>query len=161
MFACAKHLHARLFLRAPIACCAALLAVALSVGAIDRARAADPTGLWLNEDRDARIHLVRCGDAVCGTVVWIRQPHDPQTGKPWVDKNNRDPSRRSRPLLGITIVSGMKPDASPGRWVGKVYSVIYGRLFAGSLAMLGGARLKIEGCMAPGLCQSEIWTRAD
>jgi uncharacterized protein (DUF2147 family) len=55
----------------------------------------------------------------------------------------------------------MKPSEFPDKWVGKVYSVVRGRNFDGSVALLSPRRLKIEGCLTPLLCQSEIWTKAD
>ena len=161
MLLCAEFFQTRIFPRAKALCFAGLIFVILNIFFIDRASAADPTGVWLIKDRDAKIQIKKCGGALCGAVVWIKQPNDPDTGKPWLDKNNIDPKKRSRPLLGLIIPSEMKPSGLPNKWVGKVYSVVRGNSYDGSVALLSPKTLKIEGCLAPLLCQSEIWTRAD
>jgi uncharacterized protein (DUF2147 family) len=138
---------------------AALFFVMLNVMLIDRARAGDPTGIWLIEDRDAEVRVAACGKALCVTVVWIQQPNDPDNGKPWVDKNNTDANNRSRPLLGLTIINDMTPSPSPNKWEGHVYSILLGKQFDGSLTLLNPTKIKIEGCLMALLCQSEIWTK--
>lgn len=90
----------------------------------------------------------------------IEEPNDPKTGAPWVDKNNVDPSKRARPLLGISVASGMKLDGTSNKWIGRVYSIDHGRDFAGSITLLSPTRLKIEGCQMI-FCQSEIWTKSE
>src|SRR5918912_3576549 len=57
-----------------------------------RAFALDPTGEWLVADRDSRIRLGSCGGALCGVLVWTKQPAR--------DVHNPDPAMRNRPLLG-------------------------------------------------------------
>jgi len=131
----------------------------LSVMLIDRAYAGDPTGIWLIEDRDAEVRVAECGKALCVTVVWIQKPNDPDSGKPWVDKNNADASNRSRPLLGLTIINDMTPSPSPNKWEGHIYSIMLGKIFDGSLTLFSPTKIKIEGCMMVLLCQSEIWTK--
>src|ERR1700732_4008191 len=43
------------------------------------ALAVDPSGVWLTQDGDAHIKFASCGQAYCGTVVWLRDPLDPET----------------------------------------------------------------------------------
>jgi uncharacterized protein (DUF2147 family) len=117
-------------------------------------------GIWTVEDGSARVRIAPCGDAFCGNVISIGVPNDPATGAPWRDKNNVNPARRDRPLLGLNVATGMKPDGTSTRWIGRVYSIDYGREYAGSITLLSPTRLKIEGCQML-ICQSEIWTKAD
>jgi uncharacterized protein (DUF2147 family) len=116
--------------------------------------------VWLDEDRDAKIQVAKCGDALCGHIVWIQQMNDPANGQPWIDKNNADPNKRGRSLLGLTIVKDMKPNSTPNKWSGQVYSIVFGKNFSGSLTLLSPTSLKIEGCLLL-ICQSEIWTKAN
>ncbi len=122
--------------------------------------AADPRGVWLVQDRNAKVRVDACGDAICANVIWIEQPIDPSTGRPLADKNNLDPAKRSRPLLGLTVAAGMKQSDSPEKWVGQVYSIDHGRGFDGSLKLLSDDKLKIEGCLLLA-CESETWTRVE
>ena len=84
----------------------ALLAVAMTSIA---AFAADPTGLWLSQDGDVKMKVAPCGEAICGTIAWLKNPND-ESGKPKIDKNNADASKRGRPIMGSAIVLPMKAD---------------------------------------------------
>lgn len=126
----------------------------------DGARASEIEGVWTVQDRTAKVRIAPCGGALCAKVATIFQPNDPATGAPWVDKNNVNPAKRTRPLLGIPIATGMMPDGSAGKWVGRVYSIDYGRDYAGSITRLSPTQLKIEGCQLL-VCESEIWTKAE
>src|SRR5215212_4706303 len=46
--------------------------------------AGDPTGMWLSQDGDVKMKVARCGDAICSTIAWLKNPND-EKGKPKVD----------------------------------------------------------------------------
>ena len=135
----------------------ALFALASSDGAL----AAEPTGTWLTQTGGSRIRLADCGGALCGTIIWLKEPNDPDTGKPKTDKNNSDAAKRSRPLLGVQIVLGMKP-AGDGKWTGQVYNAEDGKTYSGNLSYSGGNSLQLQGCALGGLvCKSQTWTKVN
>lgn len=120
-------------------------------------------GTWLTEDGDARIAIAECEDGkkeLCGTIVGLKQPHDPKTGKPPTDKNNPDVAKRSQPIVGVQIVRGMKPSGKPGQWKGEVYNPNDGRIYSANLIMKRTDEIRLEGCMLF-ICSGETWTRAD
>jgi uncharacterized protein (DUF2147 family) len=126
------------------------------------ARAADPTGIWLTENGEARIRIYRCGEALCGTVLSLKEPNDPATGKPKLDKFNQDSSKRARPLIGIELMSGLKPSAAPDRWEGSLYNPEDGNTYKGILSAQGLLAVKLQGCVLGGLiCKSETWKRTN
>jgi uncharacterized protein (DUF2147 family) len=137
-----------------------MLSVTLLAAFAPSGFAADPRGVWLVQDGNAKVKVDTCGSAICANVIWIETPNDPATGKPRVDKNNVDPAKRSRPLLGLTIATGMKQSDRPEKWIGEVYSIDHGRSVNGSLSLLSDRKLKIEGCLML-VCESETWTRVD
>jgi uncharacterized protein (DUF2147 family) len=138
----------------------ALCAVA-ALAAASPAVAADPNGTWLTEPGTSRIRIADCGGALCGTIVWLRDPIDPETQKQRLDKFNADASRRTRPLMGTTIVIGMKP-AGAEKWSGQVYNAEDGKTYTGSITMQGANALKLEGCALGGfLCKGQTWTRVN
>lgn len=139
-----------------------LLAVALLVLAgSDGALAADPNGVWLTQTGTSRIRVADCGGALCGTIIWLKEPNDPDTGKPKTDKNNSDAAKRSRPLLGVQIVLGMKP-AGTDKWSGQVYNAEDGKTYSGNLTMTGAGALTLQGCALGGLvCKGQNWTRVN
>jgi len=137
-----------------------LAAVALIVLAgAEGALAADPAGLWLTQGGNSRIRVADCGGALCGTIIWLKEPNDPDTGKPKTDKHNSDASKRSRPLIGVQIVLGMKP-AGADKWSGQVYNAEDGKTYSGNLTFSGGGSLQLQGCALGGLvCKGQTWTK--
>ena len=97
---------------------AAAAVAALTLISIVPADAADPLGTWLTGDKKAKVHIVNCGGAICGSLSWLAEPIDPETKQPKTDKNNADAGKKDRPLLGIPIVLSMKPGGG-GKWRAK------------------------------------------
>lgn len=138
---------------------AVLTAAILTLGMAD-GRAAEPTGTWSTEEGRSRVRISPCGSALCGTIVSLKEPNDPETGKPKLDKNNADAGKRSRPLIGVPIVLGMKK--SGDKWQGQVYNATDGKTYSGGLTMNGDNSLKLEGCVLGGMiCKAQTWTRAN
>jgi uncharacterized protein (DUF2147 family) len=136
----------------------AALALALTMPC---AFAADPIGTWLTETGTSRIRIVDCGGALCGTIAWMKEPIDPETQKPRLDKFNAETAKRNRPLMGVTIVIGMKPSGAV-KWSGQVYNAEDGKTYSGSITMVSTGALKLEGCALAGLiCKAQTWTRAN
>jgi uncharacterized protein (DUF2147 family) len=136
---------------------AALLAFTCAEGAL----AADPAGTWLTQTGGSRIRVADCGGALCGTIIWLKEPNDPDTGKPKTDKNNSDAAKRSRPLLGVQIVLGMKPSGTD-KWNGQVYNAEDGKTYSGNLTYSGGNSLQLQGCALGGLvCKGQTWTKVN
>src|SRR5258708_1089229 len=75
----------------------ALVALAFAALTLRPALAADPNGTWLTEAGTSRIKIADCGGTLCGNIVWMKEPIDPDTQKPRQDKNNPDAAKRSRP----------------------------------------------------------------
>ncbi len=121
------------------------------------AQASDPSGLWLTEDGAAKIKVASCGANVCGTISWLKEPND-SGGKPKVDKNNADASKRGRPIIGIPIVLSMKPNGND-KWSGKIYNAEDGKTYDGSLTLAGNT-MKVQGCVSI-FCRTKTWTRTN
>lgn len=139
---------------------AALAAAMLTLGVVEGS-AAEPTGTWSTEGGLSRVRVAPCGDAICGTIVGLKEPNDPDTGKPKLDKNNADAGKRSRPLIGVPIVLSMKKSGTD-KWAGQVYNASDGKTYSGSLTVTGANTLKLEGCALGGMiCKGQNWTRAN
>ena len=133
-----------------------VLAAVLLTAAAGSAHAADPYGIWLTGDGQARIRVDRCGGNLCGTIVWLRQPIDAATGRPEVDDKNPDPRRRTRPILGLRIFS-MAPTAD-GAWSGSIYNADDGQTYRASVTSRSPSTLTVRGCAGP-FCGDDTWTR--
>jgi uncharacterized protein (DUF2147 family) len=140
--------------------CLLIMAAMLAPATIATARAAEPMGTWFTADRESQVRITNCGGALCGSLVWLKQPTDPATGRPKTDKNNADASKRNRPLLGEQIVLCMRP-SGPNAWSGSVYNAEDGKTYDGSFTLISATSAALKGCVLGGLiCKSQTWTRA-
>jgi uncharacterized protein (DUF2147 family) len=120
------------------------------------ALAGDPTGMWLSQDGDVKMKVARCGDAICSTIAWLKNPNDDK-GKPKVNLNNADATKRSRPIMGSAIILPMKADGAD-RWSGQVYNAEDGKTYSGGFALSGANKADLKGCVAI-ICKTKSWTR--
>ena len=98
---------------------------------------------------------------MCGNLIWLAEPNDPDTKQPKTDKKNTDVSKQNRPLLGMPIVLSMKPSGGD-KWQGQVYNAEDGRHYAGSFTMTGANTAELKGCVMGGLlCKWQTWTRSN
>lgn len=138
-----------------------LAALAIGLTALSSSAGAEQrlSGTWLTEDKSTHVVFQSCGAADCGKVVWLKEPMDPDTGQAWRDKFNSDESQKRRPLMGLTIASGLKPSGA-GRWEGAIYNPDDGKTYSGEVQLVGQDRLQLKGCAFGGLvCESEVWSR--
>jgi uncharacterized protein (DUF2147 family) len=139
---------------------AAAIACAVTAIPFAGASAAGPNGNWLTQGGAATVRIANCGNAICGTIIKLKEPNDPATGKPKLDKHNADASKRNRPVIGIRIVLGMKPSGTPNKWTGQVYNAEDGKTYSGSLTLQNADTIKLEGCVLGGLiCKAQTWKR--
>src|ERR1043166_9706565 len=110
------------------------------------AQSAEPVGVWLTEKGDARVKITKCGSAICGVIVGLKEPIDPATGQPQVDDKNPNPALRTRPVIGISLYIAMRPSA-PGRWSGQIYNADDGGTYVSHVSFAGGDALRVEGCV--------------
>jgi uncharacterized protein (DUF2147 family) len=122
--------------------------------------AADPNGIWLSADGRVKVRVTNCHGALCGTVVWLKEPIDPQTQRPRTDKLNADVNKRSRPMLGLQVVQGLQPVGS-NRWSGPIYNADEGQVYNVNLTLTSMTKLALKGCMLGLFCKVQTWTRAE
>jgi len=130
----------------------------LSFGQASAETANDPTGIWLTQAGDAKIRVNRCASGLCGTIVWLKVPIDPATGKPQVDDKNNNPSLAKRPIIGLHIFNRMEPAAN-NKWSGIIYNADNGKSYSSSVAVASPRKLEVRGCVLKILCGGETWTK--
>lgn len=123
-------------------------------------KADDVVGTWLNEDEDAHIQVENRDGKYFGKVVWIKDPIDPETGKEKLDKLNPDESLRSRPRLGLEILTNFEFDGDD-RWEdGKIYDPKSGKTYSCYMKFINQDKLKIRGFVGVTLLgKTTHWTR--
>lgn len=116
---------------------------------------ADPmvgvVGRWRDSDGESEIAIARCGQALCGKIVWLKEPRS--------DRFNPEATLRARSLLGMQVLSAFAPDAS-GILTGNGYNPADGRTYRTTLVLSGPDALVVRGCVLGGLiCDDDTWTR--
>lgn len=116
-------------------------------------------GLWLTKDGESRVKLERCGEVICGTIVWLKKAQN-DDGSPIVDSNNDDKALRTRPIVGLQIMSGFRA-TEPRVWGdGEIYNPEDGRTYEPTLTLLNDEQLELEACILF-FCQSQVWQRLE
>ncbi|GLK80622.1 DUF2147 domain-containing protein [Methylopila turkensis] len=115
---------------------------------------ADPAGQWTTPK--ARVKISDCGGALCATVIALKEPND-EAGRPKLDRNNPDKAKQSRTIVGVSILTGMKPNGD--QWLGQIYNPEDGRTYKAYMKEQG-ANLQVQGCALGGLvCKTQVWKR--
>ncbi|HEY5713083.1 MAG TPA: DUF2147 domain-containing protein [Allosphingosinicella sp.] len=131
------------------------LLLALSLSASPARAVAPIQGNWYTADRSAIVHIAPCGSHMCGTIARVlnQGPNVPTR-----DVNNPDSRLRSRPILGMAILTGFSPAGA--QWTGgQAYDPQSGRSYRARLAVRPNGTLEVTGCVMF-ICQSRDWTRA-
>jgi uncharacterized protein (DUF2147 family) len=110
----------------------------------------DPTGEWMVEGDFAIIKIASCGDRMWGVVSWEKRAE--------IDRHNPDPSKRSRPTLGMPTILGMKA-TQPNRWEGQIYNSEDGKLYDAYISVTNPNTLRVQGCILGFLCGGQNWAR--
>jgi uncharacterized protein (DUF2147 family) len=96
---------------------------------------------------------------LCGKIVWFRWPNDAQ-GPPLVDLKNANPALRTRPLLGLTVLNGVRR-ADDGTWKdGRIYNPDDGEDYRALMSIQDDGKLRVRAyVLLPALGKNLIWTR--
>ena len=105
-------------------------------------------GFWKNPIGSAIIEIARCGNSLCGKVVWASE------------RGQREAAKGAPRVVGTIVLTGLRP--SGNRWAGTLFIPDDNVHVPAKLQLLGPRQLKLTGCAFAGLfCRSQVWTRAD
>jgi len=120
--------------------CVGMAALALLAG-MTTAGAQEVTGVWQRDTGASRVRFAKCGEALCGTISWLRDQDGPAK-------------------LGQRIFYDMKPDGA-NKWAGSAFNPEDGKTYSGTMK-LSGDTLTTAGCIMGGLiCRTVKWSRAN
>jgi uncharacterized protein (DUF2147 family) len=103
------------------------------------AHAADAVGEWARDDGKTHVRFAPCGEFLCGTITWVRDPKG--AGK-----------------VGQKVFFDLKPNGD-NTWSGTAFNPDDGNNYSGEL-ILKGSSLRTTGCALGGLiCKHFDWTR--
>src|SRR3954465_12644267 len=134
-----------------------LLIALLAAAVCDAQTAGTPLGVWLTLAGDARVRISKCGEAICGVVIWLRDPVNPANGQPMVDDKNPNPALARRPMIGLPLFTDMRI-SGPNKWSGHIYNADDGGTYVSNISVSSADTLRVEGCVGM-MCGGENWTR--
>lgn len=114
-------------------------------------KAEDAFGTWVHPDNGSHVLMYACGSRLCAKIVKI---NDAQK----TDTNNPDPSKRSRSIVGLMIMSAKK--SAPNKWSGSLYDRSDGKTYSGTVTVTGRGSLFLSGCSMGIFCKNVTWSRA-
>lgn len=117
-------------------------------------------GKWNTEK--STVEIYKCGESICGKILSLKEPNDSE-GKPKVDKNNPDPSKKVQPISGLNFLKNFKFNESEGEWLnGEIYNPEDGKVYTGEIKLEGEDKLQLNGHLkiSKWLGKKQTWTRA-
>jgi uncharacterized protein (DUF2147 family) len=98
-------------------------------------------GVWVTEGSRSKVEIFKTGNSYAAKIIWLAEENNAE-GLPKTDKKNPDPGLKSRPIIGLVILSDLKLEN--GVWKGsKIYSPERGEYVNCSLQLQDGYTLKI------------------
>jgi len=124
------------------------------------AASASLEGIWYDDTGKGAVELRRCGELICGHIVWLRNEKD-KAGQPLTDQLNPSADRRSRPICGLQVIGRLQP-MQDGSWDrGWIYDPKQGRAFDVMVNLRSSQELVVTGYLGIKLLsESFVWRRA-
>lgn len=136
-----------------------VLLIALLAAPSASAQSPTPVGVWLHDNKRIQIEIAPCGELLCAKIVWFKWPNDAQ-GVPLVDLKNADPALRTRPLLGLTVLYGLRRTGDNTWEDGYIYNPDDGENYRASMSIQKDGSLRIRAyVLIPLFGHTFIWTR--
>ena len=114
-------------------------------------------GVWYNTEKTAQIEIMENEDEMIGKLVWIQLDEgDPET---LTDLVNSDTSLRNRPLMGLTILKGLK--YKNGIWSeGEIYDPESGLSYTCEIQLKKKDLLEVKGFLGDSWVSRTVeWNR--
>lgn len=119
-----------------------IIAAAFVTLAAGSAAAQSATGTWLRDTGASRVRISPCGDALCGSIVWLKE------------------GAETSAKVGQRIFYEMKPDGA-GKWSGKAFNPEDGKTYSGTMSV-SGSTLTTAGCVLGGMiCRTVRWSKVN
>ncbi|MBK8089828.1 MAG: DUF2147 domain-containing protein [Lacibacter sp.] len=117
-------------------------------------------GSWKNGEGTGIIQIYKNGEKYQGKITWLKEPNDPETGKPKLDKKHPDEKNHSRPVMGLVNMWGFTHTADKEWTGGKIYDPKNGKTYSCKIAMENNNTLKVRGYIGISLIgRTDTWTR--
>jgi len=121
-------------------------------------------GTWSPSDKRSKIMIFKgtvgaSKGKFYGKVTWLLEPTE--DGKPRVDKNNPDKTKRTKPLNGLLLLKNFVWDADDKEYKdGTIYDPKNGKTYSCYMKFDGNDKLNVRGYIGISLIgRTDTWTR--
>jgi len=125
----------------------------------------DILGNWYNQEGTAKIHVFKAANGkfkgkYFGKIIWLKEPT--KNGKPKVDENNPDASKKNAELNGLILLNNFVFDADDKVWEdGTIYDPKNGKTYSCNITLVGD-KLNVRGYVGISMIgRTAIWTKAN
>jgi len=118
------------------------------------------TGIWFNGEKTSKIEISQTkSGAFVGKIIWLKEPND-ENGNPKTDHKNPDNELRSRPLIDLQILSGLKADGKNKYSGGKIYDPKSGKTYSAKAELTNNNTLALRSFIGIALAgRTDTWIR--
>ncbi len=117
-------------------------------------------GLWEPSNGKVRVKVEKIADKYYGKIVWLREPIDPVTKAPKVDKNNPDASMQKVPLKGYRMLKDFVFDENKEWSGGTIYDPENGSTYNCVIKLKDDNTLDIRGYIGvKTFGRTDVWKR--
>jgi uncharacterized protein (DUF2147 family) len=103
----------------------------------------NPEGIWKLTSGAVTVKVIRCGKNICANIVDLASKNYPD-GTPLRDALNPNKSLRSRPVMGLPVISGMT-QTGENTYKGYIYNADDGGSYRAT-ATLTDKTMVLKGC---------------
>ncbi len=116
-------------------------------------------GKWYTEENKSLIEINKKGDKYYGRIVWLKNPNE-DNGEPKLDKDNPDENLRTRPILGMEIMTGLEYDEDNEWEDGEIYDPESGNTYSCMVTLTTPDKIDMRGYIGFSLFgRTTVWTR--
>jgi uncharacterized protein (DUF2147 family) len=105
----------------------------------------DVIGTWLTGTKKGHVQIYKQGNRYYGKIVWLKEPNDPATGAPKLDKNNPAAAKKKQPLLGLVNLSNFTYAGNNVWEDGKIYDPENGKEYSCKMTLQDPNTLDVRG----------------
>lgn len=129
------------------------LATQVAAGPVMAQTAEDAFGIWRHPENGSHVEMYKCGAGLCAKIVKVVDGQK-------TDDKNPDAAKRSRPIVGLVIMTGAAKSGSSD-WKGQLYNRADGGTYSGTLTVKSKNAIDLTGCTAAVFCKTVTWTRVN
>lgn len=119
-------------------------------------------GIWWNEEKSSRIEVYEEKGKIYGKIVWIKVNTNPNGTAPRTDYLNPDEKLKTRPVIGVRILTDLVWDADDQEWTdGEIYDPKSGKTYSCYAELQKDGKLFLKGYVLgmTFIGRSTLWTR--